>query len=96
VVLFDEEQQLFIALRDRYGIKPLFWTVQDGRLLVGSEIKAFLPLGWKRKEWDVRSLMDGGWGNDERTVFKGVQKVCFSIMYSMPSETLVTRTRDQM
>lgn len=79
-MLFDEERQLFIAVRDRWGIKPLFWTVQDGRLLVAAEVKAFLPLGWggkdgKHREWDVRSLMDGGWGNDERTVFKGIYKV---------------------
>lgn len=72
--IYDEEQELFIAARDRYGIKPLFWTVVDGRLLVASEMKAFLPLGWK-PEWDVRSLFDAGWVIDARTTFKGVQKV---------------------
>jgi asparagine synthase (glutamine-hydrolysing) len=45
----------------------------DGRLLVASEMKAFLPLGWK-PEWDVRSIFDAGWVTDTRTVFKGVQK----------------------
>ncbi|KAL1297569.1 hypothetical protein AAFC00_006136 [Neodothiora populina] len=74
-VLFDEDQQLFIAVRDRYGIKPLFWTVQEGRLLVAAEIKAFLPLGWKTREWDVRSLLDGGWNHDERTIFNGINKI---------------------
>jgi asparagine synthase (glutamine-hydrolysing) len=73
-VLFDESQQLLIAARDRYGIKPLFWTVQDGRLLIAAEIKAFLPLGWK-PEWDVKSLLDAGWNHDERTLFKGIAKV---------------------
>ncbi|KAL9077988.1 MAG: hypothetical protein Q9157_003092 [Trypethelium eluteriae] len=72
--LYDAEAQVFIAARDRYGIKPLFWTMQAGRLLVAAEAKAFLPLGW-RPEWDVKSLAEGGWNNDERTVFKGVQKV---------------------
>ena len=73
-VLFDEATQLFIAVRDRYGIKPLFWTLQEGRLLVAAEIKAFLPLGWK-PEWDVKSLLDAGWNHDERTIFKDVAKV---------------------
>jgi asparagine synthase (glutamine-hydrolysing) len=63
-----------IAARDRYGIKPLFWTVQDGRLLIAAEIKAFLPLGWK-PEWDVKSLLDAGWNHDERTLFQGIAKV---------------------
>ncbi|CAJ2513891.1 Uu.00g020100.m01.CDS01 [Anthostomella pinea] len=80
-VLWDEPRQLFIAVRDRYGIKPLFWTIQpDGsgkgerRLLVAAEMKAFLPLGWE-PEWDVRSLKDAGWNVGSTTLFRGVQKV---------------------
>lgn len=80
-VLWDERREVFVAVRDRYGIKPLFWTVQtDGkgqggqRLLVAAEMKAFLPLGWE-PEWDVRSLKDQGWGVDTRTLFRGVSKV---------------------
>lgn len=73
-VLYDEASQLFIAVRDRYGIKPLFYTVQNGRLLIAAEIKAFLPLGWQ-PEWDVMSIMDAGWNHDERTIFKGIGKV---------------------
>lgn len=73
-VLFDEATQMFVAVRDRYGIKPLFWTIQEGRLLIAAEMKAFLPLGWK-PEWDVKSLLDAGWNHDERTIFKGVAKV---------------------
>jgi hypothetical protein len=47
--------------------------MQENSLLVASEIKAFLPLGWKA-EWDLRSLLDDGWLHDERTLFRGVQK----------------------
>lgn len=74
LVLYDAERQLFIAVRDRYGIKPLFWTVQDGQLLVAAEMKAFLPLGWK-PEWDMRSVADGGYQVGSATFFNGVQKV---------------------
>ncbi len=41
---------------------------------IAAECKAFLGLGWEA-EWDVSGLVDGGWGQDTRTVFKGVQKV---------------------
>lgn len=72
--LYDEEKKLFVAARDRYGIKPLFYTVQSGQLLVAAEAKAFLPLGWE-PEWDVRSMVEGGWNFDDRTLFKDVKKV---------------------
>jgi len=42
--------------------------------MIAAEIKAFLRMGWKA-EWDVGAIVDGGWGQDTRTVFKGVQKV---------------------
>ncbi|KAK5167962.1 uncharacterized protein LTR77_006529 [Saxophila tyrrhenica] len=74
ICLYDESNDLFIAARDRYGIKPLFWTVSKQRLLVGAEIKAFIPLDWQA-EWDVKSIIEAGWNFDDRTLFKGVKKV---------------------
>lgn len=72
--LYDSKTRFFVAARDRYGIKPLFHTIVDGRLLIAAEAKAFLPLGWE-PEWDVKSLLDGGWNHDQRTLFQGVHKV---------------------
>ena len=72
--LYDSDNELFIAVRDRYGIKPLFWMVQDGQLMVAAEMKAFVPLGWK-PEWDIDGIMDGSFQCGSGTIFKGVQKV---------------------
>jgi asparagine synthase (glutamine-hydrolysing) len=74
LVIYDQRTQTFLAARDRYGIKPLFWRREGGRVMIAAEIKAFLGMGWKA-EWDVGAIVDGGWGQDTRTVFKGVQKV---------------------
>jgi asparagine synthase (glutamine-hydrolysing) len=72
--IFDSRTQTFIAARDRYGIKPLFYNFVGDTLLVAAEAKAFLPLGWE-PEWDVASLKEAGWNHDARTIFKGVRKV---------------------
>ena len=74
--LYDQRDRTFVAARDRYGIKPLFWRRDPptGSVQFAAECKAFLPLGWEA-EWDVGALVDGGWGQDTRTVFQGVQKV---------------------
>ena len=72
--IYDSNRQVIIAARDRTGVKPLFWTIVDQRLLIVSEAKALLPFGWK-PTWDVRSLRDAGWNTEERTIFQGVSKV---------------------
>lgn len=75
LVLYDDRNKLFVAARDRFGIKPLFWRRgTEGRLMLAAEAKAFLPLGWE-PEFDVGAIVDGGWGHDTRTMFKGVNKV---------------------
>lgn len=40
VALFDKQKQRLILARDRFGIKPLFYHRQNGKIFYGSEIKA--------------------------------------------------------
>jgi asparagine synthetase B (glutamine-hydrolysing) len=47
----------------RFGIKPLFYPVQGGDVLVASEIKALLALGGAERlvaEVEVASYLSGG------------------------------------
>ncbi|KAM0664410.1 hypothetical protein ACQRIU_006992 [Beauveria bassiana] len=75
-VIVDERAHArkLVTARDRFGIKTLFWTVQQGRALFAAEAKAFLGLGWA-PEWDVDSIATSGWLAEDRTVFQGVQKL---------------------
>ncbi|MFA9380157.1 MAG: asparagine synthase (glutamine-hydrolyzing) [Acetanaerobacterium sp.] len=38
--VWDEQEKRCFLARDRFGVKPLFYTVADGTLIFGSEIKA--------------------------------------------------------
>lgn len=40
--IFDEEKQQLILVRDRFGIRPLFWHVGENGVFWGSELKAML------------------------------------------------------
>ncbi|PSN59361.1 glutamine-hydrolyzing asparagine synthase [Corynespora cassiicola Philippines] len=75
-VLYDEREgrRRIIAGRDRFGIKPMVWTITKGRVLMAAEAKALIPMGW-RPEWDVGAIVDAGWMFDDRTLFKGVKKL---------------------
>lgn len=72
--MWEERRKRLIVARDRFGIKPVYYTVHNGTLLVASEIKAFIPLGWKA-EWDMDSVVNNGAWFDYRTCFKGVYKL---------------------
>jgi asparagine synthase (glutamine-hydrolysing) len=50
-------QQLFLA-RDRYGIKPLYYTFQENKLIFASEQKAILALPTIRREIDLEALLE--------------------------------------
>jgi asparagine synthase (glutamine-hydrolysing) len=42
--VWDERRKSLLLARDRLGIKPLFYTIVDGRLAFGSELKVLLQL----------------------------------------------------
>jgi len=68
------ERALFLA-RDRMGIRPLFYTVKDGRLIFGSEIKAILAHPGVRAELDETALdqIFTYWSTlSPRTAFRGI------------------------
>jgi asparagine synthase (glutamine-hydrolysing) len=55
VVIADERRRRLVAIRDRFGIKPLFYTVHEGAVFFASEIKALLALGAPAR-WDQEAF----------------------------------------
>ncbi|MFT7232922.1 MAG: asparagine synthase (glutamine-hydrolyzing) [Cyclobacteriaceae bacterium] len=72
----SQEKSLFLA-RDRYGIKPLYYFLDDHKLLFGSEMKAILAFNIP-KEIDKTALhlyFQLTYIPAPQTIFKGVQKL---------------------
>ena len=70
----EQERSLFLA-RDRLGVRPLFYTLHDGRLIFGSEIKALLAYPGVKAEIDTTSLAQVFmyWSTlSPRTIFSGI------------------------
>jgi len=56
IALWDARARSLFLARDRLGIRPLFYTVVDGALVFGSEIKSIMADRRVRAEIDPRSL----------------------------------------
>jgi asparagine synthase (glutamine-hydrolysing) len=44
LALWDQRRRQLLIARDRLGVKPIYWTEVNGRLLFASELKAILQL----------------------------------------------------
>ena len=78
LAVWDARAGTLLLARDRTGKKPLFYSVQDGRLTFGSEIKALLACPWIAGEPDFARLGEFftfGYVPSPNTLFEGVQQV---------------------
>ena len=77
-ILHDSAHQKVYAIRDRMGIKPLYFFEHNNTILFSSEIKGFTPFKLFKKEICRESLFEfltNGFVYEPRTGFKNVFKV---------------------
>ena len=56
--VWDKREQALFLVRDRYGIKPLYWARWGNTFLFGSEQKAILAHDEARRELDPEALLE--------------------------------------
>lgn len=74
--IWDPAHRRLVMMRDRFGVKPLFYGQSQYGLAFGSEIKAVLAAGGIDKDMDDQAFSEFLWyGNTygERTFYKGVR-----------------------
>lgn len=54
--LYDANRQTLFLVRDRFGIKPLYWTLQDDKLIFGSELKVLFAHPSVPREFSAEGL----------------------------------------
>ena len=55
--LYDEEKERLILVRDRFGIKPLFYHISNGKVYYGSEIKSIFAHPNVSRSFDNKALL---------------------------------------
>jgi len=76
--IYDRRDDTIFLARDYFGINPLFYSVREGDLYFGSEVKALFASGEVSAEIDHRGLDEvlTFWGaRAPRTVFRNVQQL---------------------
>lgn len=78
LALFDRERGTVCLARDRMGEKPLYWGIQNGTFLFGSELKALKVHPDFIGEIDrssVSLLMQHGYIPGRRSIYKGIERL---------------------
>ncbi|HZS24496.1 MAG TPA: asparagine synthase (glutamine-hydrolyzing) [Gaiellaceae bacterium] len=78
VALWDARARRLVLARDRFGIKPLYYSVAGGTLAFASELKALLELPDVSRELDPDALeayFDGGYVPAPLTIFRDARKL---------------------
>ena len=73
--LFDKVQKKLLIVRDRFGVKPLYYAIENNTLQFSSEIKALKP---NSKELNSEALLNYVrylWSPGKETPFKSVSKL---------------------
>jgi asparagine synthase (glutamine-hydrolysing) len=73
----DVRRREMLLARDHFGIKPLYFAQDQERFYFASEIKAILAAGFRPElsELAVLDFVFTGWTSDERTMFRGIQRL---------------------
>jgi asparagine synthase (glutamine-hydrolysing) len=83
--IWDAPRRRLLLVRDRLGVKPLYWTRAGDRLLFGSEIKALLESGYvpiRANEKALPELLTTRYQSSDETMFEGIRRL-------MPGHLLV-------
>jgi asparagine synthase (glutamine-hydrolysing) len=76
--IWDAPKRRLLLVRDRLGIKPLYWTRTPDALLFGSEIKAILASGLVEPQTNLSVLpevLSTRYTSGDETMFRGIRKL---------------------
>ncbi|MCB0402361.1 MAG: asparagine synthase (glutamine-hydrolyzing) [Flavobacteriales bacterium] len=85
-VIYDREKDILFGARDRFGVKPFYYTTVQDSFTFASEIKALLQLDGFQKELNPKAVFDylvsGKLELDPESFFQGIHELppahCFT------------------
>ncbi len=90
-VIWDSKKELLFGARDFFGIKPFYYTIINGNIVYGSEIKSILEYPHFKKEVNIEALenyLTFQYSVLPETFFKGVYKLMPSHCFTFQNGTM--------
>ena len=91
IALWDKKEGKLLLIRDRMGVKPLFYTLTGGHFIFGSEIKAILENPYYHRDINYEGLY-------HYFTFKNIPSplTAFQSIYSLSPGELLTFSEDKI
>jgi asparagine synthase (glutamine-hydrolysing) len=83
LAIWDERERRLVVARDPFGIKPIYYRIEDGNVWFGSEIRTILAAAQESFEPDPAALnlfLRYRFTPSPHTVFKGIKKLAAGTM----------------
>jgi len=94
ITLWDTHRKRLVIARDRYGEKPLYYGVFDGKLIYASEPKALLAHPSVNAELDtdaLRQYLSFDYVPAPRSIYKGINKLPAAHIMTVENGEIKTR-----
>jgi len=92
-VLYDVNEHAFYLVRDRFGVKPLFYSIVGNRVLIASETKMLLPFINAEFNTDVlKTMLTVQYHNNQSALFSNISQVPPGSMVKIDLKTLSLET----
>jgi asparagine synthase (glutamine-hydrolysing) len=96
LAIWDNDKKELFCARDRIGIKPLYYTIQNGRFAFGSEIKSILQHPSISPDFNFDELpnyLNWGMSSNRESLFKNIKKLTAGHYLKLNSKGEISITR---
>ncbi len=91
--LWDNHKRTLFLVRDRLGVKPLVYACRNGQIAFASTVRALRAAGFVDEIDDlaVAEYLEFGYVTDQRSIYRGAQKVAAASIVEWSDGKLQTR-----
>lgn len=89
IVIFDKNKELIHLMRDRMGVKPIYYSIKNGEIFIASEQKAFTVfLDLELDNFILNQKLSMQYHQPNKSIFKGIQSVEPSVIVTIDLNTM--------